>query len=353
MPSWRCRRPSRSTSAGCCTAWSRCSATGSDGDTRRIVLEIAEVPHNPAAFVVQGHEARLGRVITNLLDNALSFSPRTASSRSAPAASGRRSRSSSRTTGPGMPADKLEDIFNRFYSDRPQTDGTVGKNSGLGLSISREIVNAYGGRIWASNRKLPARRLRSGRTTMPRSRTGAGPGWPAPASPSGCRQPMPQHPRERSRLPDAPELVHGTCVALGPHGRPAAGALGLRQVRSRPALSVPGHGAARPPWRPRSWSPTTRCARPQRRAPAGQGARRPSAARWRCAASASSTSSPWMEAELALVVDLVPAGEIERLPEGDATARLLGIDIPWLRLFPWEASPPSSWPSRWPARNSS
>ena len=56
--------------------------------------------------------------------------------------------------GPGIPEDKLEDIFNRFYSDRPQTDRTVGKNSGLGLSISREIVNAYGGRIWAENRML-------------------------------------------------------------------------------------------------------------------------------------------------------------------------------------------------------
>ena len=41
----------------------------------RIVLDIAEVPHNPSAFVVQGHDARLGRVITNLLDNALSFAP--------------------------------------------------------------------------------------------------------------------------------------------------------------------------------------------------------------------------------------------------------------------------------------
>jgi two-component system sensor histidine kinase ChvG len=56
--------------------------------------------------------------------------------------------------GPGIPPDKLEDIFKRFYSDRPQTDRTVGKNSGLGLSISREIVNAYGGRIWATNRTL-------------------------------------------------------------------------------------------------------------------------------------------------------------------------------------------------------
>ena len=50
-----------------------------------------------------------------------------------------------------MPPDKLEDIFSRFYSDRPQTDRTIGKNSGLGLSISREIVTAYGGTIRASN----------------------------------------------------------------------------------------------------------------------------------------------------------------------------------------------------------
>jgi len=56
--------------------------------------------------------------------------------------------------GPGIPSDQLEDIFKRFYSDRPQTDRTVGKNSGLGLSISREIVQAYGGRIWADNRTL-------------------------------------------------------------------------------------------------------------------------------------------------------------------------------------------------------
>ena len=46
------------------------------------------------------------------------------------------------------------------------------------------------------------------------------------------------------------------------------------------------------------------------------------------------------EAELALVVDLVPAAEVERLPEGDATARLLGVDVPLVRLSPWEASAP-------------
>jgi two-component system, OmpR family, sensor histidine kinase ChvG len=126
-----------------------------ESESHRVVLDIAEVPHSPSAFVVLGHEARLGRVVTNLIDNALSFSP----SHGAITVSCRRVGAEVEIVvdddGPGVPVDKLEDIFDRFYSDRPQTDGTVGKNSGLGLSISREIVNAYGGRIWASNRKLP------------------------------------------------------------------------------------------------------------------------------------------------------------------------------------------------------
>jgi two-component system sensor histidine kinase ChvG len=52
-----------------------------------------------------------------------------------------------------MPEDKLDQIFERFYSDRPASDSTRGKNSGLGLSISREIIAAHGGRIWAENRR--------------------------------------------------------------------------------------------------------------------------------------------------------------------------------------------------------
>jgi two-component system sensor histidine kinase ChvG len=121
---------------------------------RRIALEIAEARHNPAAYVVQGHDARLGRVITNLLDNALSFSPDNGVITVSARRVGAEIEIVVEDDGPGVPPDQLEDIFKRFYSDRPQTDRTVGKNSGLGLSISREIVNAYGGRIWASNRKL-------------------------------------------------------------------------------------------------------------------------------------------------------------------------------------------------------
>jgi two-component system sensor histidine kinase ChvG len=121
-------------------------------DTRRIVLAVQELPYVPDAFVVMGHEARLGRVITNLLDNALSFSP-----------DGGRVEVSARRDGPmveivvddegpGVGPEQLERIFERFYSDRPQSDTTLGKNSGLGLSISRDIVDAYGGSIRATNR---------------------------------------------------------------------------------------------------------------------------------------------------------------------------------------------------------
>ncbi|HEY7084388.1 MAG TPA: stimulus-sensing domain-containing protein [Hyphomicrobiaceae bacterium] len=121
------------------------------GEGRRIVLNIAPA-HDPSTYVVRGLEERLSRVITNLLDNAVSFSPANGIVRVSARRLGSEIELVVADEGPGIPANKLEDIFKRFYSDRPQTDRTVGKNSGLGLSISREIVNAYGGRIWATNR---------------------------------------------------------------------------------------------------------------------------------------------------------------------------------------------------------
>ena len=53
--------------------------------------------------------------------------------------------------GPGVPEEALERIFERFYTERPEAEA-FGKNSGLGLSISRQIIAAHGGRIWAENR---------------------------------------------------------------------------------------------------------------------------------------------------------------------------------------------------------
>ena len=99
-----------------------------------------------------GHDSRLGQVFNNLIDNALSFSP--------PEGSVRIRAWREPTTicvtvdddGPGIRADNIESIFERFYTDRPEAD-EFGQNSGLGLAITRQIVEAHRGTIRAENRK--------------------------------------------------------------------------------------------------------------------------------------------------------------------------------------------------------
>ncbi|HKA71375.1 MAG TPA: sensor histidine kinase [Xanthobacteraceae bacterium] len=104
----------------------------------------------PSDFMVAGHDSRLGQVIDNLIDNARSFSPPGGTVR----VICRRLRSQIEVTvdddGPGIRPDALEKIFERFYTDRPEQG--FGQNSGLGLSISKQIVEAHGGRVWAENR---------------------------------------------------------------------------------------------------------------------------------------------------------------------------------------------------------
>jgi two-component system sensor histidine kinase ChvG len=120
------------------------------GDSRALMLAIASEPF-PGAFSVNGDEGRLGQVLTNLIDNAISFSPEGGTvivrARAAPPFV----EILVEDEGPGIPEDRLEIVFDRFYSDRPATDTSRGKNSGLGLSISREIVIAHGGQIVAQN----------------------------------------------------------------------------------------------------------------------------------------------------------------------------------------------------------
>ncbi len=123
-----------------------------EDDVNTITLDIQNAPQRPDAFVVNGHEINLGRVFTNLLDNALSFSPPGGTVAVTAQFSGGAVEIAVADQGPGIPAESLDKIFRRFYSDRPQSDRTLGKNSGLGLSISREIVTAHGGEIWAENR---------------------------------------------------------------------------------------------------------------------------------------------------------------------------------------------------------
>jgi len=120
-------------------------------DQRQVRLVIEDAPLE-GAYIVSGDEGRIGQVLTNLVDNAISFSPKTGTitvrARSTPP----HMEIYVEDEGPGIPEDRLEVIFDRFYTDRPDTEATEGKNSGLGLSISREIIRAHGGQISAESR---------------------------------------------------------------------------------------------------------------------------------------------------------------------------------------------------------
>jgi len=101
---------------------------------------------------VSGSEARLVQVLRNLIGNAISFSPPDAKIYLHGRETGGLVELSVEDEGPGIPDGKLDSIFDRFYSERPQTE-TFGSHSGLGLSISRQIVEAHQGRISAENRR--------------------------------------------------------------------------------------------------------------------------------------------------------------------------------------------------------
>ncbi|MGH6986569.1 MAG: stimulus-sensing domain-containing protein [Caulobacteraceae bacterium] len=104
---------------------------------------------------VSGREGPLGQVFRNLIDNARSFSPSGGAVRVHLERSGDRLAAEVRAVvdddGPGIPEENLETVFERFYTSRPK-GAAFGGNSGLGLAIARQIVQAHGGRIWAENR---------------------------------------------------------------------------------------------------------------------------------------------------------------------------------------------------------
>lgn len=101
--------------------------------------------------VVMGLEDRLVQVFRNLLANALSFSPPGTTIRIVVERQERHVRVAVEDEGPGIPPGKADAIFDRFYTERPQAE-KFGLHSGLGLSISRQIVEAHGGTIRAENR---------------------------------------------------------------------------------------------------------------------------------------------------------------------------------------------------------
>ncbi|MGL4239718.1 MAG: stimulus-sensing domain-containing protein, partial [Beijerinckiaceae bacterium] len=106
------------------------------------------------AFLVMGHDSRLGQVLNNLVDNARSFAPEGTTINVRVARKGNEVLLEVDDEGPGVPEHALERIFERFYTDRPPEQG-FGQNSGLGLSISRQIVEAHRGTISVENRPPP------------------------------------------------------------------------------------------------------------------------------------------------------------------------------------------------------
>ena len=121
--------------------------TRAEGEPR-LVLDIAE---RGRELIVPGIESRLSQVFVNVIANAVSFSPPHGEIRISARLDGRAVLVSVEDEGPGIPEDKLTAIFDRFYSERPAGE-KFGTHSGLGLSISKQIIEAHRGRIWAENR---------------------------------------------------------------------------------------------------------------------------------------------------------------------------------------------------------
>lgn len=101
-------------------------------------------------YIIRGIEGQLAQVFDNLITNALSFSPKDTAITIAMSRTKNNIVITVDDKGPGIPDNKLEDIFDRFYSERPDHEN-YGSHSGLGLSIARQIVTAHGGEIYAQN----------------------------------------------------------------------------------------------------------------------------------------------------------------------------------------------------------
>ena len=118
-------------------------------DAPRLVLAIG---NSDREIVVPGIETRLSQVFRNIIGNAVSFSPPLGEIRLTARHHGRAVVVTVEDEGPGIPEEKLTAIFDRFYTERPLGE-QFGTHSGLGLSISKQIVEAHRGMIWAENRK--------------------------------------------------------------------------------------------------------------------------------------------------------------------------------------------------------
>ncbi|QDY99500.1 HAMP domain-containing protein [Nitratireductor mangrovi] len=116
-----------------------------------VELRMSKADQGARRFLVNGHDLRLGQVFTNLIENARSFVPDEGGRIVVSLArSARHVIVTIDDNGPGIRAENIDRIFERFYTDRPPAEA-FGQNSGLGLSISRQIVEAHGGTLTAEN----------------------------------------------------------------------------------------------------------------------------------------------------------------------------------------------------------
>ena len=104
--------------------------------------------------MVMGQDSPLGQVVRNLIDNARSFSPEGGEVRISLVRAKGRVQAIVEDDGPGIPPENLETVFERFYTSRPKGQA-FGGNSGLGLSIARQIAVAHSGELRAENRRSP------------------------------------------------------------------------------------------------------------------------------------------------------------------------------------------------------
>lgn len=129
------------------------NATGTQ-DGKRVTLSAGSAgsagPEGGEKYPIAGSDRRLGQVLRNLIDNALSFSPEGGKVMLTLARTDEKVILTVEDEGPGIPEHSLERIFDRFHTDR---EGDFGKHSGLGLSISKQIVEAHRGHLRAANRE--------------------------------------------------------------------------------------------------------------------------------------------------------------------------------------------------------
>lgn len=145
--------------SGFCDTYSH-MAVGSKSDYPKLDLTVQKIArtgnrrrqnNHKSPWCVAGHAGRLGQVMANLIENARSFVPKKGGNIDIRLSRvGQNAVIEVSDNGPGIPPENLEKIFARFYTDRPDGEA-FGQNSGLGLSITRQIVEAHGGTIAASN----------------------------------------------------------------------------------------------------------------------------------------------------------------------------------------------------------